>query len=147
MIESDLTRNSKYSLSTAIKLTEKIYKLLNSELKKKNIYNKILFKTNIIYPGKGSKLNHKISANKTKTKTSEYLGKNIKNIFFLSGGEKDNKVIKTIKILQKEERKYYSFAFGRGFFYKVDNFFISQNINKIFKICNQKINNYKNLNL
>tara|TARA_B110000027_G_scaffold127329_1_gene146551 strand:+ start:742 stop:1668 length:927 start_codon:yes stop_codon:yes gene_type:complete len=147
MIESDLTRNSKYSLSTAIKLTEKIYKLLNSELKKKNIYNKILFKTNIIYPGKGSKLNHKISATKTKTMISEYLGKNIKNIFFLSGGEKDNKVIKTIKILQKEERKYYSFAFGRGFFYKVDNFFISQNINKIFKICNQKINNYKNLNL
>ena len=33
MIESDLTRNSKYSLNTAIKLTEKIYELLNSQLK------------------------------------------------------------------------------------------------------------------
>jgi fructose-bisphosphate aldolase class I len=146
MIETDLTRNSRYSLNTAITLTAKIYILLNTQLKKRKIKKKILFKTNLIYPGKGSILNHKISANRTKTIISEYFGKNIKNIFFLSGGEKDDKVIKTIKILQKEKSRNYSFAFGRGFFYKVDNFFTNQNKNEIFKICNQKIKNYKNLN-
>ena len=60
--------------------------------------------------------------------------------------KKTTKLLKQLKFYKKKKENIIRLHL-EGFFYKVDNFFISQNKNKISKICNQKINNYKNLNL
>ena len=144
MIETDLVRNSRYNLKVAKNISKKIYDYLNQCLKQKKFNTNILFKTNIIYPGYGHQFNHKISSNLTNNFISNKLPKNIKKVFFLSGGEKDHRVIKTIKILYKEKNKQYSFAFGRGFFEKLDNFFLNFDKTKLNRMIENKIRSYKN---
>ena len=143
MIETDLVRNSSYNLKVAKNISKKIYDYLNYNLKKKKFNTNILFKTNIIYPGYGHQFNHKISANLTNNLIASKLPQNIKKVFFLSGGEKDHRVIKTIKILYKEKNKQYSFAFGRGFFEKLDIFFSNFNKIKLNRMLENKIKKYK----
>ena len=143
MIETDLTRRTKYTLNVSKKITEKIYDILNYNLKKKNFNIDMLFKTNIIYPGYGQKLNHKISSQLTNEYIEQKIPKNIKKIFFLSGGEKDHKVIKAIKFLYKKKNRKYSFAFGRGFFDKLDKYFFSSDKTKLRRVLVDKIKNYK----
>ena len=143
MIETDLTRKTKYTLNVAQKITEKIYDVLNYNLKKNQFNIDVLFKTNIIYPGYRQKLNHKISSQLTNRYIEQKIPKNIKKIFFLSGGEKDYNVIKAIKFLYKNKNRKYSFAFGRGFFDKLDNYFLSSNKIKLRNILTDKIKNYK----
>ena len=65
-----------------------------------------------------------VSGTQSSLKLKEKVKFRYKGLSFVFGKEGGIDFIKTIKILQKEKRKYYSFAFGRGFFYKVDNFFI-----------------------
>lgn len=142
MIETDLVRSAKYSYKDATKISEAIYSEINKNLKINKFRGKIYFKTNLIYPGKDYNLNHKKSAIITDKLLNKYFKKKLKNIFFLSGGEKDFKIIKTIKKMKQNKNLNYSYAFSRGFFNDLRIYFHLKNKEKLTQKCNEKINLY-----